>query len=65
VYPNKWSNYFIFYVDDIIILNPKKYRKEADEITQKLMAKYEIRDLGDRLHTLPKKSTGGADSLHS
>ena len=60
MYPNKWSNYFIFF------LNPKKDRKEADEIAQNLMAKYEIRDLGDRLLTLPKKSTAGdTDTLHS
>ena len=36
-----------FYVDDIVILSPKEYRKEADEIVRKLMEKYEIRDLGD------------------
>jgi len=36
-----------FYVDDIVLLARKKDKKEMEEIKAKLMAKYEMRDLGE------------------
>ena len=34
------------------------YRKESDEIAYKLMAKYEIRDLGDLTHSRSPEQEG-------
>ena len=37
-----------FYVDDIVILARKEDKKEMEEISKaKLIAKYEMRDLGE------------------
>jgi hypothetical protein len=36
----------LFFVDDILLLNQKKYRKERDEFKRLIMAKYPMRDLG-------------------
>lgn len=36
-----------FYVDDIVILARKEDKKEMEDIKAKLMAKYEMRDLGE------------------
>ncbi|KAL1953540.1 hypothetical protein VTO42DRAFT_2617 [Malbranchea cinnamomea] len=36
-----------FYVDDIVILNRKEHRKDADEVVTALRTKYELRDMGN------------------
>ena len=36
-----------FYVDDIVVLNRKEHRKEADEVITLLKEKYEFRNMGD------------------
>ena len=36
-----------FFVDDIVLLARKNDRKEMEDLKQKLMARYEMRDLGD------------------
>jgi len=51
VYSNKFLT-VIFYVDDFVLVYPKKYRNYANEFERNLMAKYNIRKLGELEHFL-------------
>ena len=51
VYSNKHLT-IIFYVDDFVLVYPKKYEDYADQFEQKLIAKYNIRKLGKLEHFL-------------
>jgi hypothetical protein len=51
VYSNKHLT-IIFYVDNFVLVYPKKYQDYADQFEQKLIAKYNICKLGKLEHFL-------------
>jgi len=51
VYSNKHLT-IVFYVDDFVLVYPKKYQSQANEFERNLIAKYNIRKLGELEHFL-------------